>query len=252
MDEVRTALFCVDNTALELMAPIGSGLQADRLRQLMDDAGGPALSSLVFASDHLSDDHHRFGRRQLSPSDIVSGSSEDLKTGASRNWKRFRLSDESMAGIKTFVIAHQSEELTQPDATVDEVHSLDHLVVTTSDPERAVATYGGRLGLNLALDRTEVKWGVRFLFFRVEGYSSGLTLEVVQKLNDTPTEQDRLWGLTWGLKDVSAAKARLDKAGVTTSDIRAGRKPGSDVFTVKSHTLGVPTLFIGHQPRLES
>lgn len=248
-DEVGTALFLVNNTALELMAPIGSGSQADRLRQIVDDEGRPTLTSLVFASDNITDDHRRFVRRNLDPGEIISSSSQDRGTGASRSWKRIRLSDESMAGIKTFVIEQQSDRIRQRDATVDEVHAMDHLVVTTTHPERAVATYGGRLGLNLALDLTEEKWGVRLLFFRVAEYSSGLTLEVVHKLSDPPTQQDRLWGMTWAVKDLSAAKARLDRAGVTTSDIRAGRKPGSNVFTVKSHTLGVPTLFIAHQTR---
>jgi catechol 2,3-dioxygenase-like lactoylglutathione lyase family enzyme len=240
-----TTLFRVDNTALELIAPIGSGAQSDRLRQILDDAGGPVLTSLVFASDDVAADHRLFGRRGLHPSEVTLTSSKDLQTDAIRNWERFRLADESMAGVKTFVVSQRSETSTQPDVAVDQVHALDHLVVNTALPERAVATYGGRLGLNLALDRTELKWAVRFLFFRV----GGLTLEIVHKLNDPPTEQDRLWGMTWAVKDLAAAKSRLDRAGVTTSEIRVGRKPGSDVFTVKSHTLGVPTLFIAHKPR---
>lgn len=244
-DGIGTALFVVDNTALELMAPIVPGPQSDRLRQIVDAAGGPVLTSLVFASDNLRDDHYRFGRRKLSPSEIVSNTSQDKNTGAIRSWKRCRLSDESMAGIKTFVIADQSETLTQPDPASDQVHSLDHLVVNTSNPERAVATFGGRLGLNLALDRTSEEWGVRFLFFRL----GGLTLEFVHKLEALPKKQDRLWGLTWAVKDLVAAKTRLDNLGVKTSKIRSGRKPGSEVFTVKSHTQSVPTLFISHQPR---
>ncbi len=247
-EEMVTALFLVDNTALELIAPCGTGLQSDRLKQLIDDAGGPALTSLVFASDQLRDDHHRFVRRGLFPGEIVSSSSRDLGSDAIRSWQRFRLSDESLAGIKTFVISQHSQELTQPESTADQVHSMDHLVVTTTDPERTVATYGGRLGLNLTLDRTEMKSGARFLFFRV----GGLTLEVVHKLRDPPSPQDRLWGITWAVKDLAAAQARLDQAGVTTSEIRPGRKPGSDVFTVKSHSLGVPTLFIRHKPSIEN
>ena len=247
-DGKGSALYRVDNTALELIAPIGPGAQPDRLRQILDDAGGPVLTSLVFASDDLAADHHRFGRRGLGPNKVISSSSKDLQTDEVRNWERFRLADEAMAGIKTFVIARQSEKLKQQEATGDQVHSLDHLVVNTSNPERAVATYGGRLGLNLALDRTAPDWGVRFLFFLV----GGLTLEVVHKLNEPPTDQDQLWGLTWAVNDLPEAKARLDKAGVTTSEIRIGRKPGSEVFTVKSHTLGVPTLFICHTPRQKS
>ncbi len=36
-------------------------------------------------------------------------------------------------------------------------------------------------------------------------------------------------------------------AGVEVSDLRTGRRPGTQVFTVKSHTAGVPTLMIGPQ-----
>jgi hypothetical protein len=34
-------------------------------------------------------------------------------------------------------------------------------------------------------------------------------------------------------------------AGVEVSDIRIGRRPGTRIFTVKSHTAGVPTIMIG-------
>ena len=33
------------------------------------------------------------------------------------------------------------------------VAALDHIVVATENPERAVTLYGGRLGLDLRLDR---------------------------------------------------------------------------------------------------
>ena len=238
-DESKAALFAVDNTTLEVVAPHGSGHRSKRMQQIVSTSGGPVLTSLVFASDQLTDDHHRLGRRGLHPSDVMPGSHGDRK--------HFRLSDESMAGIKTFVINQPTEETSVPTVPADQVHSMDHLVVTTSNPERAVANYGGRLGLNLALDRTEERWGVRFLFFRV----GGLTLEIVHKLKDPVEEHDSLWGITWAVKDLPAARARLEQAGVSTSEIRTGRKPGSEVFTVKSHTLGVPTLFIAHQPRSE-
>jgi hypothetical protein len=37
-------------------------------------------------------------------------------------------------------------------------------------------------------------------------------------------------------------------SGVEVSDIRAGRRPHTRVFTAKSHTAGVPTLVIGGDP----
>jgi hypothetical protein len=44
--------------------------------------------------------------------------------------------------------------------------------------------------------------------------------------------------------DADAARARLLDAGVDASEVRAGRRPGTRVLTVKSGTCGVPTLLI--------
>ncbi len=54
-------------------------------------------------------------------------------------------------------------------AAIASVSGLDHIVVHTTNPERAVALYGGRLGLDLRLDRSNEQWGARQLFFRCGG-----------------------------------------------------------------------------------
>ena len=46
-------------------------------------------------------------------------------------------------------------------------------------------------------------------------------------------------------RGIARANARLKAAGLDVSEWRDGRRPGSQVFTVKSHTEGVPTLVIG-------
>ena len=75
----------------------------------------------------------------------------------------------------------------------------------------------------------------------------GLVLEVMHRLEaDTDADApDKLWGLSWRVTELDSAHLRLTEAGLTVSEIRTGRKPGTRVFTVKSGTLGVPTLFIG-------
>ena len=62
------------------------------------------------------------------------------------------------------------------------VSGLDHVVIRTPNPERAVALYAGRLGLSLRLDRSEPKWGARLLFFRC----GDLVVEVVHDLEVRP------------------------------------------------------------------
>lgn len=243
-DGIATAVFNVGNTAIELMAPASEGETATKLREMTKT--GPCLTTLVYRSDDIEGDHHMIKRRGLSPSEIADGESEDVRNGARRTWQRFRIPDEKMAGIKSFVVASHTP-LPSPDTALGAANSLDHLVINTPNPERAVATYGARLGLRFALDRTAEQWKTRFLFFRL----GGLTLEVINRLGEAqdPNEDDTIWGLTWETDDLVAAHQRLETAGRNVSEIRTGRKPGSQVFTVRDGSQDVPTLFIAHAPR---
>lgn len=243
-DGTETALFAVGNTALELMAPSGSGVVADKLREMTQD--GARLTTLVYRSDDIDGDHHSMMRRGLAPSEITAAASVHIETGEQRDWRRFRIADRNMAGIKTFILQTGSP-LQRPQANPGTVTSLDHLVINTPNPERAIATYGARLGLRFALDRTAEQWKTRFLFFRL----GGLTLEVIHRLGEDhdPSDPDSIWGLTWETDDLGAAHGRLKAAGRDVSEVRKGRKPGSEVFTVRNGTQTVPTLFIAHTPR---
>lgn len=120
--------------------------------------------------------------------------------------------------------------------------ALDHVVIQSAAPERALALYGARAGLDLRLDRTEPRWGTRLLFFRC----GDLVVEVMHNLAaGISTEPDRLWGLSWRTDDLDAARARLAASGIDVSAIRPGRKPGTRVFTLRDGTSGVPTLVVG-------
>jgi catechol 2,3-dioxygenase-like lactoylglutathione lyase family enzyme len=124
------------------------------------------------------------------------------------------------------------------------VAALDHLVIRTPDPERAIALYAGRLGLSLRLDRSHADWGVRLLFFRC----GELIVELAHDLRAGLGEgEDCLWGLWWRVPGLVGAQARLRAARLEVSDVRRGRRPGTAVFTVRSHTGGVATLLIGPQ-----
>ena len=238
-----SALFQTANTALELIAPLGAGEISEKLRAMSAD--GARLTSMAYRSEILDADHHTLTRRGFEPSEITPKQSTDKQTGETRSWRSFRVPDQKMAGIKTFLLQSdkQDTENTQPIGR-GAVASLDHLVINTPNPDRTLANYGARLGLRLALDRTAPQWKTRFLFFRI----GNLTLEIIHRL-DTEHQQDapdQIWGITWQTNDLEAAHARLSAAGVTVSELRVGRKPGSRVFTVKSGTLGIPTLFITH------
>ena len=131
--------------------------------------------------------------------------------------------------------------LPAPDLQHD-ILGLDHVVVRTRDPERAVALYGGRLGLDLRLDRANPERGNRLLFF----VCGDLVVEISHDLKaGVRPGPDRIWGLAWRAADLGRAHARMSAAGIAVSEVRAGNRPGTEVFTVKSHTAGVPTLVIG-------
>lgn len=122
------------------------------------------------------------------------------------------------------------------------VSGLDHVVVRTPNPERAIAFYAGRLGLDLRLDRSNPQWGARLLFFRCGDLVVEIAHDLKKGVSDGP---DHLWGLSWRVPDIAKANARLKAAGIEVSEPRDGRRPGSQVFTVKNRTEGVPTIVIG-------
>lgn len=128
-----------------------------------------------------------------------------------------------------------------------DIDGIDHVVVESSDPERAVALYGARLGLDLRLDRTMPRHRMRGLFFRC----GQAVLEVITRLDDegtvrgAPGVPDAFGGLAWRVPDVGVVRDRLMGDGVDVSEVREGRRPGTQVATVHDPELVVPTLLIG-------
>jgi len=120
--------------------------------------------------------------------------------------------------------------------------AIDHVVVHTPDADRAIRLWRDRAGLRLALDRTFAEGGLRLVFFR----SGGMTLEFAAS-DPPPADRsgpDRLYGVSYRVRDLAAHRDRLITAGVDVSEIRPGMKPGTSVATVRSGTAGVPTLLL--------
>lgn len=192
-----------------------------------DDASTARLESMVFATASLEKAARLLERRAV-PVDRGDG----------------RLSL-SAHGVSIGLCERQGAEAPSPLVKSDEaaaIGALDHVVVRTPNPERAIAFYAGRLGLDLRLDRSNPAWGARLLFFRC----GDLVVEIAHDLNKGASDApDQLWGLSWRTPDIAKCNARLRGAGVEVSEPRDGRRPGSQVFTVQSHTANVPTIVIG-------
>ena len=92
----------------------------------------------------------------------------------------------------------------------------------------------------MALDRSHLDWG-RLMFFRC----GDLIVEVVKRpVAGSDQTHDKLWGLSWRVADIDATRARLVAAGLDVSEVRAGRKPGTRVMSVRDNTCGVHTLVL--------
>ncbi|MEM8561837.1 MAG: VOC family protein [Pseudomonadota bacterium] len=118
--------------------------------------------------------------------------------------------------------------------------SVDHLVLRTRSAERCIEVFSQQLGIRLALDRLEPKWGGRMLFFR----AGKLTLEVIEPIEKKAISDD-FWGIAYACADLKSKVDTLGAQGLQVSEVRKGRKPGTVVATVKSHCLDIPTLLIG-------
>jgi catechol 2,3-dioxygenase-like lactoylglutathione lyase family enzyme len=154
-----------------------------------------------------------------------------------------RLSIRATHGVVVTLASRGAEP--SPSARPDCPHALDHVVIRTPDPERAVALYGGRLGLDLRLDRANPQWGARQLFFRCGGTVVEIAADLKAPVSDGP---DQITGLAWRVADPPAAQARLAASGLDVSPVRSGRKPGTTVFTVRSGVPGAPALMLGGAP----
>jgi catechol 2,3-dioxygenase-like lactoylglutathione lyase family enzyme len=195
-----------------------------------DDASTARLSSMVFATRSL-DEASRLLERRAVP--------------AERQGDLLVLSREATHQVPIALIERGEPPPPSPlheSSEAASITALDHVVIRSPHPERAIALYAGRLGLDLRLDRSNPDWGSRLLFFRCGDLVVEIAHDLAKGVSDGP---DELWGLSWRTPDIARANERLKKAGVEVTAPRGGRRPGTQVFTVQSHTANVPTIVIG-------
>jgi catechol 2,3-dioxygenase-like lactoylglutathione lyase family enzyme len=238
------ALFTLDNMTLELVAPDGDGEDANRIRAVLAEQG-EGLASLCFRTNDIAKMHRRLDRLTLKPEPVAEVEARDDASGATLSWKRTRAATDSAHGVRLFFLELGSERPRSATTAEAPITAMDHVVVATTDPERAAALYGARLGLDMALDRSHPEWG-RLMFFRC----GDLIVEVAHRPGKEATSgPDKLHGISWRVANIDATRARLAASGLDVSEVRIGRRPGTRVMTVKSGTCGVPTLLIEKSAR---
>jgi catechol 2,3-dioxygenase-like lactoylglutathione lyase family enzyme len=238
-DGAEIALFTLDNMTLELMSPVGNGATADRIRTALAEQG-EGLASICFRTNDIAKMHRRLDRLTLKPEPVAEAESRDMASDATLSWKRTRAATDATRGVRLFFLERATERPHSVATAEAPITAMDHIVVSTGDPERAAALYGARLGLDMALDRSHPDWG-RLMFFRC----GDLIVEIVHRPdNAVDPAYDKLYGMSWRVDNAEATRARLLSAGVDVSEVRAGRKPGTRVLTVRSSTCGIPTLLV--------
>jgi catechol 2,3-dioxygenase-like lactoylglutathione lyase family enzyme len=235
-DGADRAWFHFPNMALKVIAPSGEGPAGDRVRARLD-AAGEGLWIAAFQVDNLDSAARLLSRRGLDVEPVGSVA-------------RVRAAGLNFVLTPGRIGAHPSPP-TESEAAA--VAALDHVVVHTPNPDRALGLYGAKFGLDLRLDRANEQWGARQLFFRcgrtVFEVGASLKAPVTPESLAAP---DRFGGLAWRVTDPEAAQARMVAAGFDVSEVRAGRKPGTKVFTVRDAPGGVPTLMLMPSPELEA
>ncbi|MBS0549235.1 MAG: VOC family protein [Proteobacteria bacterium] len=198
--------------------------------RIEDDASTARLGAMVFATGSLEKAERLLGRRGVA---------------TERKAEMLVLNTAASHEVPIALVERSGPPAPSPlkDSSEDAaIASLDHVVVRTPNPERAIAFYAGRLGLDLRLDRSNPKWNARLLFFRCGDLVVEIAHDLSKGVSDGP---DQLWGVSWRARDIARCHARLKKAGVEVSEPREGRRPGTQVMTVQSHTANVPTIVIG-------
>lgn len=232
----RHAWFQLSNMALDLVQPEGPGESGDRVRAQIE-AHGEGLWGLAFAVSDLDETRRMLARRGAPTTDPAALLSIDA-------WKLAFVEPAASHGVAIALAERQRASQVKP-GKPDSVQALDHVVINTANPDRAVALYGARLGLDFRLERSNPQWGSRLMFFRC----GGAVVEIGARLGgETSDSPDRLSGLAWRVADPDAAQARIAAAGFDVSEVRAGRKPGTKVFTVRSGVPGAPTLMLSAEP----
>lgn len=148
----------------------------------------------------------------------------------------FSASSSSEIGIVGQSLARS--EYSEATSVIRDISAIDHLVFTAPSKDRAIALFAGEWDANFRLEQ-HVSETVSQLFFR----RGAIIIEVLVGLDD----EVKFWGIAWRSNNIEHSHRRLTEIGMAISEIRVGKKPGTQVFTVRDERLGLKNLIISNK-----
>ncbi len=239
-------IYRLANVGLELISPLEDGPWGKVVSRHLERRG-EGLIALHLKTPDAEEAARELSARGVSAIALPEG---EARSGSlMRRWRNVMIPDYFTRGLSFMLTEARGTPASPPPAPLrdgvaegEAISALDHVVVMTADAEAMKTLLGDRFGIRLALDHSKPEWGVRQLFFRL----GGVTIEVVEPLDKAKAPAgDHFWGLAWKAASIGAVRERLLREGADVSEVRAGRKKGSEVATIREPTMGVPTLLIG-------
>ena len=228
--------FGLNKTNICLISPKKSGIWSEKLYNFLKNKG-EGIFGINFFSDDFDKDYNNFVKNDLKLSDKIESSFE-VNNDIEIKFSFFNILDKTIESLN-ILVSSEIDFKENKSSLKNNVSKVNQLVIQTEDPETIKEIFEGKLSIRLALDKTFKKWAGRMLFFRL----GGLTLEVIE--GKDIKQNSEYFGIGWHVDNYNKCYDYLLNDGFRLSKIRAGRKEGTLVSTLKEPILNIPTILIG-------
>ncbi len=228
--------FGLNKTNICLISPKNSGIWSEKLNNFLKNKG-EGIFGINFFSNDFNNDYNNFVKNHLKVSGKIESSFEG-NNDIEIKFSFFNILDKNIESLN-ILVSSKIDFQDNKSSLKNNVSKVNQLVIQTEDPDTIKEIFEGKLSIRLALDKTFKKWAGRMLFFRL----GGVTLEVIE--GKDIKQNSEYFGIGWHADNYNKCYDDLINDGFRLSEIRAGRKEGTLVSTLKEPILNIPTILIG-------
>lgn len=228
--------FGLNKTNICLISPKNSGIWSEKLNNFLKYKGEGIFGINLFSND-FNNDYNNFVKKHLKLSGKIESSFEG-NNDIEIKFSFFNILDKTIESLN-ILVSSKIDFQDNKSSLKNNVSKVNQLVIQTEDPDTIKEIFEGKLSIRLALDKTFKKWAGRMLFFRL----GGVTLEVIE--GKDIKQNSEYFGIGWHADNYNKCYDDLINDGFRLSEIRAGRKEGTLVSTLKEPILNIPTILIG-------